>query len=76
MLPVHNFTGLVLRTLDDEDEIDQCSPAPSTAKGTSTLKHFAPISNPSNTETVVPPRLHSIYGTCSCTHNTLKLKGR
>jgi len=50
--------------------------APSTAKRTSTLKHFAPISNPSNTETVVPSRLHSINGTCSCTHNALKPKGR
>jgi len=67
MLPVHNFTGLVLQTLDDEDEI---------AKATSTLKHFAPISNPSNTETDVPSRLHSIYGTRSGTQETLKPKGR
>lgn len=57
---------------DDEDDIDidDRSPAPSTAKRTSIFKNLAPVSNSANAETVAPSRLHSIYGARSSTPNT------
>jgi len=65
---------------DDEDDLDDRSPAPSTARRTSIFKNPAPISDLANPETVPPSRLHSIYGTRSSTPNTsrptLTLKGR
>jgi hypothetical protein len=63
---------------DDEDsDIDQHSLAPSTAKRISIFKNLAPISSLSDTETIAPSPIHSIYGTHSSTPNTtltLKLK--
>jgi len=55
---------------DDEDDLDERSPAPSTARRTSIFKNLAPISDLANPETVAPSRLHSIYGTRSSTPNT------
>jgi len=55
---------------DDEDYLDDRSPAPSTARGTSIFKNLAPISDLAHPETVAPSRLHSIYGTRSSTPNT------
>ncbi|KAF9480649.1 hypothetical protein BDN70DRAFT_601391 [Pholiota conissans] len=56
-------------TSDDED-FDQLSPAPSTAKKTSIFKNIPPLSQSVKDilpETVAPSRLSSIYGTRSST---------
>ena len=55
---------------DNEDGLDKCSLAPSTARRTSIFKNLAPISDLANPGTVAPSRLHSIYGTRSSTPNT------
>lgn len=60
----------ILDFSDDEDEFDERSPAPSTAKHTSIFKNLTPFSDSSNSDTVAPSRLHSIYGTRANTPNT------
>ncbi|KAF9529913.1 hypothetical protein CPB83DRAFT_875363 [Crepidotus variabilis] len=53
----------------DDEDIDQRSPAPSTAKHTSIFKNLPLTSSPKESvpDTIAPARLHSIYGTRSST---------
>jgi len=61
--------------LSDDDDIDQRSPAPSTARRTSIFKNLPPLSASAKEalpETIAPSCLHSIYGTRSSTPNTTR----
>ena len=65
----HAADDEISMTSDDED-FDQLSPAPSTAKKTSIFKNIPPLSQSVKDilpETVAPSRLSSIYGTRSST---------
>ncbi|KAF8900459.1 hypothetical protein CPB84DRAFT_1747457 [Gymnopilus junonius] len=67
--PSSSSSPLSLHMSDGED-IDQLSPAPSTARKTSVFKNFPPVSQAVKEilpETVAPSRINSIYGTRSST---------